>query len=144
MFWTTDAMGALSIEQVLREANLRPTRQRVALAELLFSKGDRHVSAEDLFEEARKAGVNVSLATIYNTLHQFTENGLLKAISIDSTKTHFDTNTTNHHHFYLEDSNQVVDMPEGYISISNLPSPPEGMEITSVDVVVRVRGQKPV
>ncbi|MEM7215796.1 MAG: iron response transcriptional regulator IrrA [Pseudomonadota bacterium] len=132
----------MDIENVLRKARLRPTRQRVALAELLFCKGDRHIAAEDLFEEAKEAGVNVSLATIYNTLHQFTNNGLLRAISIDSTKTYFDTNTGNHHHFYVENTNEVVDMPEGFVTIDNLPKPPEGMEISRVDVVVRVRENK--
>ena len=128
--------------KILRKAGLRPTRQRVALAELLFGKGERHISAELLFEEAVEAQVPVSLATIYNTLHQFTEAGLLKAISIDSSKTYFDTNTGDHHHFYLEDSQEVIDMPEGYISIANLPTPPEGTEVTSIDVVVRVRRRK--
>ena len=131
-----------NIEEVLRKARLRPTRQRVALAELLFSKGDRHLSAENLYEEAREAGVNVSLATIYNTLHQFTENGLLRAISIDSSKTYFDTNTGNHHHFFLEDSEQVIDMPDGYVSVENLPEPPDGTEIRRVDVIVRIRGRR--
>ena len=131
-----------NVEEMLRKAYLRPTRQRVALAELLFSKGERHISAEDLFEEAKQAGVDVSLATIYNTLHQFTDNGLLRAISIDSSKTYFDTNTGNHHHFYIESTNEVVDMPEGYVTIDNLPKPPEGMEISRVDVVVRVREHK--
>ena len=130
-----------NLSETLREANLRPTRQRMALAELLFSKGDRHISAENLFEEAREAGVAVSLATIYNTLHQFTDNGLLRAISVDSSKTYFDTNTGNHHHFYIEGSNEVVDMPDGFVSVENLPEPPEGMEICSVDVVVRIREQ---
>ncbi|MEO0327678.1 MAG: iron response transcriptional regulator IrrA [Pseudomonadota bacterium] len=133
--------NTIIVESMLRQAKLRPTRQRIALAELLFSKGDRHLAAEDLFEEARHSGVEVSLATIYNTLHQFTENGLLRAISIDSNKTYFDTNTSNHHHFYLEGENEVVDMPQGYVSVDNLPEPPEGMEISRVDVVVRVRKQ---
>ena len=128
-----------NLDNILREANLRPTRQRVDLARLLFSKGDRHVSAETLYEESREAGVAVSLATIYNTLHQFTENGLLRAISVDSSKTYFDTNTGNHHHFYLEGSNELIDMPDGYVNVENLPSPPQGMEISRVDVVVRVR-----
>jgi Fur family iron response transcriptional regulator len=132
-------MNTENVEEMLRNARLRPTRQRVALAELLFSKGERHLSAEDLHEEARAAGADVSLATIYNTLHQFTESGLLRAISVDSTKTYFDTNTGNHHHFYIEESHEVVDMPEDCVSIANLPSPPEGMEISRIDVVVRVR-----
>lgn len=125
--------------KMLREAKLRPTRQRIALADLLFSKGDRHVSAELLFEEAIKASVPVSLATVYNTLHQFTQAGLLKSISIDSSKTYFDTNTGNHHHFFLEGSDQVIDMPEGFLTIDNLPALPEGTELSSIDVVVRVR-----
>ena len=127
------------IESRLRGANLRPTRQRLALAELLFSKGDRHVSAEVLFDEARDAGVAVSLATIYNTLHQFTDCGLLRAISIESSKTYFDTNTGHHHHFYFEDSEEVVDMPPDCVEVSSLPTPPEGTEISRVDVIVRVR-----
>ena len=81
----------------------------------------------------------VSLATIYNTLHQFTDSGLLRAISVDSTKTYFDTNTDNHHHFFIEGSNKVIDMPHGFARVENLPEPPKGMEISRVDVVVRVR-----
>ena len=126
---------------MLRGASLRPTRQRLALAELLFQNRDRHVSAEDLYDEARSNGADVSLATIYNTLHQFTQCGLLRAISIDSTKTYFDTNTGNHHHFYIEETDEVIDMPEGYVSVDNLPLPPNGMEISRVDVVVRIRGK---
>lgn len=125
--------------KMLRQAKLRPTRQRVALADLLFGKGDRHISAEMLFAEARSENIHVSLATVYNTLHQFTRAGLLKAISVDSSKTYFDTNTGNHHHFYLEGTDEVIDMPDGFIKVDNLPSPPEGTEIASVDVVVRVR-----
>lgn len=128
-----------SIGEMLRTAGLRPTRQRVALAQLLFAKGDRHVCAETLFEEAKQAGVAVSLATVYNTLHQFTNSGLLRAIDVGSTKTFFDTNTGDHHHFFVEGSNEVVDMPDGFVRVGNLPEPPPGMEISRVDVVVRVR-----
>lgn len=125
--------------KTLRGAKLRPTRQRIALADLLFGKGERHISAEMLFEEAVKADVPVSLATVYNTLHQFTQAGLLKSISVDSSKTYFDTNTGNHHHFFLEDSNEVIDMPDGFLTVDNLPALPQGTEIASIDVVVRVR-----
>ena len=135
-------MELQALENRLRDANLRPTRQRVALAQLLFSKGDRHISAEELYEEARQSGADVSLATIYNTLHQFTDNGLLRAISIDSTKTYFDTNTGNHHHFYVENTHEVVDMPEGFVTVDNLPALPDGMEISRIDVVVRVKQNK--
>ncbi len=129
----------LAFSDKLRNAGLRPTRQRNALAQLLFRKGDRHLSAEDLFEEAKQANIAISLATIYNTLNQFSDAGLLRTISIDSTKIYYDTNTGNHHHFFLEDSETLVDIPNGYLQVQNLPRAPEGMEISCVDVIVRVR-----
>ena len=120
-------------------AGLRPTRQRIALAELLFAGEHRHVSAEELHAEAGAAAVNVSLATIYNTLHQFQEAGLLREVAIDASRSYFDTDTSDHHHFYLEDEQRVIDIPSSAIVIQNLPQPPKGMNITHVDVVVRVR-----
>ncbi|MBH0239465.1 transcriptional repressor [Methylobrevis sp. L22] len=124
---------------MLRAAGLRPTRQRVALADLLYARGDRHISAEQLYDEAQVAKVPVSLATIYNTLHQFTEAGLLREVAIDGTKTYFDTNTSDHHHFFIEGENAVYDIPSTSVGIGRLPEPPEGMEIVRVDVVVRLR-----
>ena len=126
-------------ENRLRDSGLRPTRQRIALADLLFAKGDRHLTAEELHEEATIAGVPVSLATVYNTLHQFTEAGLLRVLAIESAKTYFDTNVSDHHHFYVEGDSDVVDIPVSNLEISNLPEPPEGMEIAYVDVVIRLR-----
>lgn len=128
-----------TLESRLRDAGLRPTRQRIALADLLFAKGDRHLTAEELHEEAMIAGFPVSLATVYNTLHQFTEAGLLRVLAIESAKTYFDTNISDHHHFFVEGANEVVDIPLNNIAISNLPEPPEGMEIAHVDVVIRLR-----
>jgi Fur family iron response transcriptional regulator len=122
----------------LRRAGLRPTRQRVALGRILFARGHRHICAEDLHEEAAGADVRVSLATIYNTLHQFTEAGLLREVAIDGGRTYFDTNVTDHHHFFVEDEGRLIDL-DGDIAISDLPEPPEGMTISSVEVVVRVR-----
>lgn len=123
----------------LRDHGLRPTRQRLSLAHLLFSKGDRHISAEALHEEAESAGVFVSLATVYNTLHQFNQAGLLREVAIDSSKTYFDTNLSDHHHFFIESENRVVDVPASQIAVTDLPQPPEGMEIERVDVIVRLR-----
>jgi Fur family transcriptional regulator, iron response regulator len=123
----------------LREAGLRPTRQRVSLGWLLFAKGDRHLSAEMLFEEAMRAKVPVSLATVYNTLHQFTEAGLLRELAADGAKTYFDTNSTDHHHFFIEGEDRMIDLPLAAVSIDSLPKPPEGMEIARVDVIVRLR-----
>jgi len=122
----------------LRLAGLRPTRQRVALGELLFAHGDRHLTAETLQEEAQAADVRVSLATVYNTLHQFTEAGLLRQVSVDGARTYFDTNVTDHHHYFLEEDNHLIDV-DGQIRIGEVPAPPEGMEIASIEVVVRCR-----
>ncbi len=119
-------------------AGLRPTRQRVALAELLFSKGDRHVTAEKLFDEATTAQMSVSLATVYNTLHQFTAAGLLREIAVDGARVYFDTNTAEHHHFLLEDGEELLDIA-GPLAVANVPAPPPGMKVARVDVVVRLK-----
>ena len=122
----------------LRMTGLRPTRQRVALAELLFGHGDRHFTAEMIHAEAVKEGVPVSLATVYNTLHQFVEAGLLREVAIEGSKTYFDTKTSNHFHFFSEKDGTLVDIEPANIKVENLPKPPEGMEITRIDVLVRV------
>lgn len=122
----------------LRCAGLRPTRQRVDLGRLLFARGHRHICAEDLHAEAEAAGVRVSLATVYNALHQFTGAGLLREIAVDGSRTYFDTNVSEHHHFFVEGEGRLIDLV-GEIGIDRLPEPPAGMEITSVEVVVRVR-----
>ncbi|RYC09675.1 MULTISPECIES: iron response transcriptional regulator IrrA [Ciceribacter] len=126
-------------EARLRRSGLRPTRQRIALASLLFAKGDRHLTVEELHEEALAADVPVSLATVYNTLHQFTEAGLIRVLAVESAKTYFDTNISDHHHFFVEGENEVLDIPVSNIVIDNLPEPPEGLEISHVDVVIRLR-----
>ena len=127
------------VRAMLRGVGLRPTRQRMALGWILFGKGDRHITAELLYEEASKAKVPVSLATVYNTLHQFTEVGLLRQVAIDGSKTYFDTNASEHHHFFVEGENAVVDIPDSNVLVDKLPTPPEGYEIARVDVVVRLR-----
>lgn len=126
------------IDHLLREAGLRPTRQRIALAALLYGKGDRHVTAELLHEEAVEAGEQVSLATVYNTLHQFQTAGLLREISIGGQRTYFDTNVSNHNHFLIESEGRLVDIPSSSIQVNGLPEPPEGLRISHVDVVVRL------
>ena len=127
---------------VLRMAGLRPTRQRVALAELLFGGPHRHVSAEQLHGEADAARVNVSLATIYNTLHQFHEAGLLREVAVDAARSYFDTDTSDHHHFYVEDEQRMIDIPASSVEFIKLPAAPKGMEVSHVDVVIRVRRAK--
>ncbi|WP_305067698.1 iron response transcriptional regulator IrrA [Maritalea mediterranea] len=124
---------------VLRMAGLRPTRQRLALADLIYGNGHRHVSAEALHAEADQSGVAVSLATVYNTLRQFKDAGLLREVTVDAARTYFDTDTSDHHHFYIEDEDRVVDIPSNEIVIQGLPDAPKGMKISHVDVVVRVR-----
>ncbi|MEM8748684.1 MAG: iron response transcriptional regulator IrrA [Pseudomonadota bacterium] len=134
-----DECSTINLMSKLRDAGLRPTRQRLSLAHLLYSQGDRHVSAEALHEEAVIARVPVSLATVYNTLHQFTDAGLLRAVAVESSKTYFDTNTSDHHHFFIESENRVVDVPASHITVTDLPEPPDGMEVARVDVIVRLR-----
>jgi Fur family iron response transcriptional regulator len=127
------------VKTMLRSVGLRPTRQRMALGWLLFGKGDRHLSAEMLYEEASRAKVPVSLATIYNTLHQFTEAGLLRQIGVDGSKAYFDTNVSEHHHFFLEDADTILDIPNADVAMGKTPTAPEGYEIARIDVVVRLR-----
>ncbi len=127
------------VKAMLRQVGLRPTRQRMALGWILFGKGDRHVTAEMLYEEASKAKVPVSLATVYNTLHQFTDVGLLRQVAVDGSKTYFDTNNTQHHHFFVEGENALLDIPDSAVIVEESPTPPEGYEIARIDVVVRLR-----
>ncbi len=131
-----------NVDRRLRDAGLRPTRQRVALAALLFSKGDRHLTVEELHAEALAADVRVSLATVYNTLHQFTEAGLLRVLAVEGARTYFDTNVSDHHHFFVESRNEVLDIPVSNLTIDNVPEIPEGMEIAHVDVVIRLRPKR--
>jgi Fur family iron response transcriptional regulator len=130
------------VKALLRQVGLRPTRQRMALGWMLFGKGDRHLTAEMLYEEATRAKVPVSLATVYNTLHQFTDVGLLRQIAVDGSKTYFDTNVSTHHHFFIEDNNAVLDIPEADVVVGKAPTPPEGYEVARIDVVVRLRRKK--
>ena len=127
------------VNEMLQSVGLRPTRQRMALGWLLFGKGDRHLTAEMLYEEATQAKVPVSLATVYNTLNQLTEVGLLRQVSVDGAKTYFDTNVSTHHHFYLEGSHELVDIPDPHLMLQKMPEVPEGYEIARVDMVVRLR-----
>ncbi len=124
----------------LRAVGLRPTRQRLALARLLFDGGDRHISAEQLHTEALSSSIRVSLATVYNTLHQFTDAGLLREIVVDAGRSYFDTNTSDHHHFFYERSGKLCDIPADLIAVSKVPSAPEGLNISRVEVIVRVDG----
>ena len=123
----------------LRSAGLRLTRQRLALAKLLFGRMDRHVTAEMLHGEAQEARVPVSLATVYNTLHQFTDAGLLKEIMVDSGRSYFDTNTSHHHHFYCETSGELSDIDGEDVTIDLSLEPPLGKEVSGIDVIVRVK-----
>jgi len=123
----------------LRQAGLRPTRQRNQLAHLLFRNGNRHLTAEALHAEAVGEGVKVSLATVYNTLHQFTQSGLLRQVVVDATRSYFDTNTGEHQHFYHEDDGILSDIPVNDLAVAGVPVPPHGTKVSRVDVVVRLR-----
>ena len=127
------------VNEMLQAAGLRPTRQRMALGWLLFGKGARHLTAEMLYEEATLAKVPVSLATVYNTLHQFTDVGLLRQVAVDGSKTYFDTNVSDHHHFFVEGENALVDIPSAKVTVGEMPVALEGYEIARVDVIVRLK-----
>ena len=135
---TTDAIGRGTTW--LTAKGVRPTRQRVALAALLVGDGKhRHVTAESLFASAKTQGEQVSLATVYNTLRAFCDAGLMQEVTVDGSRSYFDTNTHDHPHFYWEDENRLSDAPAEQLEIARLPDAPAGAEIASVDVVIRLR-----
>jgi Fur family iron response transcriptional regulator len=132
------AAQIIAVER-LRAAGLRPTRQRVALARLLLENGNRHVTAEQLHSEALAAAIPVSLATVYNTLHQFIDCGILRELVIEPGRSYFDTNLDDHHHFYCESTGLLQDIPGEMVMVGRLPQPPAGAEISRIDVVIRIR-----
>ena len=131
--------GGMEARERLRAAGLRPTRQRTELVALLFAGAHRHMTAESLHGEAHAAGIQVSLATVYNTLHQFTDAGLLRQVVVDAARSYFDTNTGDHQHFFVEDDGQLIDIPGEHIAVAGIPEPPKGMAVDRVDVVVRIK-----
>ena len=138
---TTRQTSGENFSARLRQAGLRPTRQRLALAKLLFQHGHLHLTAEDLHAEAQAAKVRVSLATVYNTLHQFTAAGLLRSVTAEGSKSYFDTNTVDHHHFYCEEDGRLVDIDGTGIRVAGLPTPPNGATVERVEVIVRLRSK---
>jgi Fur family transcriptional regulator, iron response regulator len=127
------------LEDNLRHAGLRPTQQRVALARILFGKGDRHVCAEDLHGEALSAKVAVSLATIYNTLNQFKAAGLLRELAIEGDRSYFDTNTSNHFHFFDNENHTLMDIDADGVTVLGIPEVPKGKVVDRIDVIVRLK-----
>lgn len=130
---------SLDFSARLRAAGLRPTRQRVALARVLFEGGPRHVTAESLYAEVRGTRMPVSLATVYNALNQFRDAGLLREVVVAPGRSYFDTNTSHHHHFFIEPDGELHDFPSERVTIAGLPAPPRGTRVNRVDVIVRVR-----
>ena len=126
----------------LKSAGLRPTRQRLGLGRLLFEGGDRHVTAEQLHAEAAEVGLRVSLATVYNTLNQLTSAGLLREVAIEGDRTYFDTNTSNHYHYYVEREGRLFDIASDDLTIKGLPEPPPGMEVGRIDIIVRLKARE--
>jgi Fur family iron response transcriptional regulator len=128
-----------SVVRELRAVGLRPTEQRIALFNLLFSGGHRHVTAEELHAEVLAHGITLSVATVYNALNDFTAVGLVRVLAVEGARTWFDTNISDHHHFYVEGDREIRDIDASSISIAGIPDLPEGFEIANIDVVVRVR-----
>ena len=124
---------------LLREAGLRPTRQRIALARVLFGSGNRHVTAESLHAEVKETRIPVALATVYNALNQFRDAGLLREVVVAPGRSYFDTNIGHHHHFFVETDNELLDFPSDEVTVEGVPPPPQGTQVSRVDVIVRVR-----
>ena len=125
----------------LERNGLRSTKQRMVLARLLFEKGKRHVSAEELYDEVRKEDRKISLATVYNTLKQFTNLGIIKEIVVDQNKSLYCNDYKSHYHLYIEDEGKVVDIPTENINL-DVPTIPACLSLHNVDVIVRVRTLK--
>jgi Fur family iron response transcriptional regulator len=125
----------------LAAAGMRPTRQRIALAEMALGSGERHLTAESLYAEALNAGIPVSLATVYNTLRRFTMHGLLRELLVAPGKVYFDTNVSDHHHFFFEGSGDLADIPSHEVTLSRLPAAPPGATVSRVDVIIRLNAK---
>jgi Fur family transcriptional regulator, iron response regulator len=132
----------IASREMLHLAGLLPTRQRVALADLLFGDGERHITAEMLHIEARQNGVSVSLATVYNTINRLAQVGLLRQVSVDGSKSYLDTNVSTHHHFYLENSHELINISDPQFALSKMPEIPDGYEIARIEMVVRLRKRR--
>lgn len=132
----------MKVEKRLQSAGLRATPKRIAIGGLLFDGRDRHVTADDVAVMARKNGVRVSLATVYNTLNQFVSAGLMKRITLDTDRTYFDTNVSDHHHLFFEENGVLHDIPGDSIRVEGLPEIPAGSRISAVEVIVRMSGDK--
>ena len=132
----------MNIVSKLQSAGLRATPKRIAIGNLLLDGRDRHVTADDVAVLARTAGLRVSLATVYNTLNQFVSAGLMKRITLDTDRTYFDTNISEHHHLFFEDGGQLHDVPGDTVKIDGLPPLPPGAKVKSVEVIVRLEGGK--
>ncbi len=130
--------SSVRIADALKAANLRPTRQRMALGALLLTGGHRHFTADDLQRDAARAHVSLSLATVYNTLNQFAEAGLIRRVAVEGGRTYFDTDVGDHQHFYVENESKIIDVPTGSVRIGALPEPPEGYMISHVDILIRL------
>jgi Fur family iron response transcriptional regulator len=136
---TDDARAWHGAGALLKSAQLRPTRQREVLAQLIFGQGNRHFTANVLYEEAMRAGMSISVATVYNSLKHFTKAGMLAQIGVDGEKTFFDTNIDAHHHFYIEDEQEFIDVSDPGLTLQRMPAMPDGYEISRIDVVIRLR-----
>jgi Fur family transcriptional regulator, iron response regulator len=132
----------MKVENRLQSAGLRATPKRIAIGGLLFDGRDRHVTADDVAVMARKSGIRVSLATVYNTLNQFVSAGLMKRITLDTDRTYFDTNVSDHHHLFFEENGVLHDIPGDSIRVEGLPEIPSGSKVRSVEVIVRMTGDK--
>ena len=125
----------------IESSGIRPTKQRRVLAKILFEKGNRHLSADELFHDVKKEDRKISMATVYNTLKQFTSLGLVREVVVDQNKSLYCTNHKSHYHLYIEDEGKIVDIPTKNIDL-NIPSIPACLQLHNIDVIVRIRTLK--
>ena len=127
--------------KVLKDANLRPTKQRVSLVHNIYKYGNRHVNAESLHKEILDTGDNVSLATVYNTLHHLTNLGFLRQVKINAKQNYFDTNITDHHHFFDKSNNSLIDISKGLIKIQGIPIPPKNKIVSDIELIISIKNK---
>jgi Fur family iron response transcriptional regulator len=129
-----------SVDDLLQQCNIAPTQQRRQIAQILFAR-PQHVSADQVLERVNQDGSVASKATVYNTLGLFARKGLIREVIVDPSRVFYDSNPTEHHHFFNVDTGRLEDIEAPQLIVQNLPTPPDGTELENVDIIIRVRSK---